>query len=229
RLQRRRTLPDQPESVAPPEHGESPGSSRGVVRRRLRRAGRRRCTRRTGRGRVWPGRVRGRGGRMVERLTGWPALRWVGLAIAFLALGAWLRGCWMPEPAVVYRDVVVPREVLVRGEPDTVVRWRERIVYRTVTAEQRASAPGAAASDVQAFCAAAGWIAPGAPASPVPDADTLPGSAAVAAVGAPSSPSLPRPAAPLAFARSGRFDGRTLDLWAVTSAGDLRRETFRVR
>lgn len=185
---------------------------------------------------------------MVERLTGWPVLRWVGLAIAFLALGAWLRGCWTPEPAVVYRDVVVDSADIVRGEPDAQAGLLERLTRPVARPEQRATAPGAAAGDVRAFCLAAGYqpatsdrSAPGEPA-PGP-AGGVPPDGSDFSTGNQEHPPAPSPTPPtprlphglqpdpatVALIRSGRFDGGTLVLWAVTSAGDLRRETFRVR
>src|SRR5690606_36205569 len=117
----------------------------------------------------------------VERLTGRPAFRAFGFAAAFLPLGAWLRGCWAPEPAIVYRDVVVDSAELVRGEPDTDVGLLERLAHPVARPEQRATAPGAAAGDVRAFCLAAGYppatsdrSAPGEPA-PGPSGGVPPG------------------------------------------------------
>lgn len=190
---------------------------------------------------------------MVERLTSWPAIRWIGFAIAFLALGAWLRGCWAPEPAVVYRDVVADSAVIVGGEPDADVGLLERVAHPVARPEQRATAPGAAAGDVARFCLAAGYTlptgrsAPGEPA-PGPAGGVPPGASpsssspelagtptAPAHAAAPSEPPSGLPPAlrpdPVAIAliRSGRVGLRETELWLVRSSGDLVRESYRVR
>lgn len=191
---------------------------------------------------------------MVERLTSWPAIRWIGFAIAFLALGAWLRGCWGPEPAIVYRDVVVDSAVIVRGEPDADVGLLERIAHPVARPEQRATAPGAAAGDVARFCLAAGYVppstdrsAPGDPASgpaggvppgvslPSPHPELAGAPTAPAPAAAPSEPpsGLPHALRPepetVALIRSGRVGLRETELWLVRSSGDLVRESYRVR
>lgn len=53
-----------------------------------------------------------------------------------------------------YRNVIVPVKVIERREPDTVLRWRDRIVERTVAPQAVATAPGGAQPTVDAFCAA---------------------------------------------------------------------------
>ena len=84
-----------------------------------------------------------------------------GLALVALVLvvgaAAFVAGRRTARP-VEYRRVIVPA---VAPAPDTVVRWRERVIYRTVQAEQRAEAPGAGSQDVAEFCRAA--AAAGAP------------------------------------------------------------------
>jgi hypothetical protein len=74
------------------------------------------------------------------------------IAIAALSLALVWQHCTGPEPLTVYRNVEVPVEVIVEAEPDTVVRWRERIVYRTVEPERVATATGGGQADVEAFC-----------------------------------------------------------------------------
>lgn len=75
----------------------------------------------------------------------------VGVAIAALA-GVWVGRVSAPDPPPVYREVEVPVERIIEREPDTVVRWRERLVVQTVTPRQIATAPGGAADHVSAFC-----------------------------------------------------------------------------
>lgn len=125
-----------------------------------------------------------------------------GLALAFLA-----GRCSSPPGPVTYERVIVPESVLVRSAPDTIVQWRERVVYRTVQAEPRAEAPGAAETDVARFCALAR------------DTVRITDTVHVAAAAPPR----------LALAYAGRFDGRRLSLWEITSDGARVREDFRVR
>ena len=82
---------------------------------------------------------------MKEKLTS-PILWLIVGAAAFYTLS--------PAPQeIVYPEVIVHRAAIEALEPDTVVRWRERIVTRIVQPEQVATAPGGAESDVAAFCA----------------------------------------------------------------------------
>ena len=120
--------------------------------------------------------------------------------------GALLLYLLTPSPEPEYRDVQVPVEVLVASEPDTVIQWRERIVYRTVERETRATAPLGAATDVAAFCAVGVTEPPDTVFLPSPVPDRVP-----------------------ALVRSGAYDGRTLKLWEAQADGDLALETFRVR
>jgi len=57
-----------------------------------------------------------------------------------------------PDPPVRYERVEVPKEVIIEQEPDTVVRWRERVVYRTPEPTQIAVAVDAAIPAVESFC-----------------------------------------------------------------------------
>lgn len=76
----------------------------------------------------------------------WPLL-------AALAAGL-LLGRGGRREIVLYRRVEVPVKEIERVERvDTVVTWRERVLYRTVPAVQIALAPGGAAQDVGRFCA----------------------------------------------------------------------------
>jgi hypothetical protein len=74
--------------------------------------------------------------------------------ILWLIIGAAAFYALSPGPReIIYPEVIVHRSVIEAQEPDTVMRWRERIVTRIVQAEQVATAPGGAESDVGAFCA----------------------------------------------------------------------------
>jgi len=135
---------------------------------------------------------------------------YVGAVLLFAVVGvvAFVAGRVTADTRVEYRRVIVPA---VAPAPDTVVRWRERIVYRTVQAEQRAEAPGTGAREVAAFCGAAA-----AATDTVRVVDTV----RVAAAPAP-------PARRLALAYAGRYDGRRLELWSLLSDGGRQHESFR--
>lgn len=137
---------------------------------------------------------------------------------AFMAAVLVVRaGIGDPEPR--YRDVVVHDTVLIRQEPDTVVRWRDRIVHVYPEAEQVATAPDAAQPDVVGFCTAAGWNPPGAPAL---TADT--------AADAPLRHPIPvARLPPRLLIRSGTYDDGSLALFGVLSTGDLQRRDYDVR
>ena len=75
---------------------------------------------------------------------------WAGLGAAAL-VGFGLGRCGSPDP--VYRNVEVPVEVVREVERvDTVISWKERVVFRTLPPVTIATAPGGAQSDVEAFC-----------------------------------------------------------------------------
>jgi len=57
-----------------------------------------------------------------------------------------------PEPRIDFDRVIVHREAIERLEPDTVVRFVERIRWLTPPPISIAVAPGGGAEDVQAFC-----------------------------------------------------------------------------
>ena len=76
-------------------------------------------------------------------------LIWVVFAAVVFAM-AWLL---KPTSASVYREVGVPVEVIREVERvDTVVTWRERIVYREAEPVTVATADGGGVSDLTAFC-----------------------------------------------------------------------------
>lgn len=79
--------------------------------------------------------------------------RWVPWIILPLA-GAGLFYVLSPgyDP-VIYREVIVPAARILEQEPDTVVKWRERIVTVEVQPEQIATAPLGGMNDLAAFCA----------------------------------------------------------------------------
>lgn len=84
------------------------------------------------------------------------------MVVAVVALLIGLAVGWMlrPDPSadIRYRTVHVEREAIEALEPDTIVRWRERIVYRTVPIEQVAIADSAGVDDIEDFCDAAGFV-----------------------------------------------------------------------
>lgn len=124
-----------------------------------------------------------------------------------------LQRCFAPDPEVRYRDVQVPVEVLVAQEPDTVVQFRERIVFRRVEAEQVATAPAAAIPDVFAFCSSAGWHQAQRELALQPGADTL----------------IVQPAPPTQLLlRSFVYDRGALTLIGPRSNGDLWRGDYQV-
>ncbi len=71
-----------------------------------------------------------------------------GAAVGAIALWA---VAW-PEEVVRYERVEVPVERIIEREPDTVVRWLERIRVVTPDPVQIAIAPGGAAPEVARFC-----------------------------------------------------------------------------
>lgn len=107
------------------------------------------------------------------------------------------------------REVLVPVRVVEQREPDTVVRWRERIVTRVVRADQVQTAQGGAVDVVERFCAR--------------DTVYLEGR------------SLEVPRDTVALLRSGSlrqgrfFRGDLLTLTGPISTGDLRQLDYRTR
>lgn len=128
-----------------------------------------------------------------------------------------------PQPEPTYRNVEVPVERIVEVERiDTLVQWRERIVYKHIPATQVATAPDAGQPDVDTFCA-----------------DVV--ERALAGAQPDTAPRLQegqdiRPAAPATLLlrsvrhNDGWFFGRdALILTGPTSTGDLRQLTYGVR
>lgn len=78
------------------------------------------------------------------------ALRIVG----GMTLGVFLWANFAPQGEPEYRDVIVEKKVIETVEKvDTLVTWKERIVYVTRKAETVATAPDGAREDVLRFCA----------------------------------------------------------------------------
>lgn len=79
-------------------------------------------------------------------------------ALLWVAVGALVAWVLHPGPQTLQGPPVVTTvERVVREEPDTVVRWRERVVYRTPEPIVREIAVNGALPDVANFCGAAGW------------------------------------------------------------------------
>lgn len=79
---------------------------------------------------------------------------WTWLAIAFaVAGGAWIGHAYGASKPPVYNRVEVPVEKIREVERvDTVIHWREKIVYRTAKPVTVATSEGGARSDVERFC-----------------------------------------------------------------------------
>lgn len=74
--------------------------------------------------------------------------------IALPVLGAGLFYVLDPtRDPVMYAEVIVPAARILEQEPDTVVKWRERIVTVEVQPDVVATAPLGALNDLTAFCA----------------------------------------------------------------------------
>ena len=151
-------------------------------------------------------------------------MKWV-LHLAPLALmlvvGAFLGHVLTPDPPPLYSTVTVTDTLIRQVERvDTVVSWRERIVYRRPPAETRATAPGGAVPDVSAFCADA---VESALAAAAPDSTPA------------ASPRSTSVSAPTLLLRSIREEPGWLPLTSTRliatgplSTGDLRQLTYRV-
>lgn len=131
------------------------------------------------------------------------------LVIAFIfASGLWLGRCGQAaREDAEFQTIYVPRTVLIHTEPDTVVQWREKVVYRTVKPTQVVVADSGATETVEKFCRAA----------------ELTDSTSGNATSGPTSSVVP------ALIRSGSFDGKNLYLFEAVANGDLRRSEFHVR
>ena len=80
--------------------------------------------------------------------------RYGGLAILVVALtgGAVLGYALRSPPPPTYRTVEVPVEHIIEREPDTIVRWRDRIVEVAATPEIVARARRGGQAEAEAFC-----------------------------------------------------------------------------
>lgn len=141
------------------------------------------------------------------------ALTVVLAGLAGLALG--MAASRRSAPVVRYQQVRVTDTLLVQGEPDTVVLWRERLVHPVVKPQQVATSATGGVSTVTDFCG---------PSKP----PALHGDSAthLAAAGDSSPPSPPAPARMLLL-RSGTFDGRELRLWGALNTGEGWTGTYR--
>lgn len=123
-----------------------------------------------------------------------------------------------------YSDVIVEPAQLAVGEPDTVVKFIERIRNPVVEPRQVARAPQAGVPDVSAFCSAAGWT----PDEPIPVRPNLAGADNDAPPERTSD--LATPARdPRLLVSSWSHDGRTLKVWGPLSTGDKAQLTYDVR
>ena len=135
--------------------------------------------------------------------------------IVWLVVGAGAFYAFSPGPReIIYPEVIVHRAVIEAQEPDTVVKWRERIVTRIVQPEQVATAPGGAVSDVAGFCA-----------DTVVRVDTLPGRVDTVRV-VPDPRLLIRS---FSLDESWFFRSDRLTITGPLSTGDLRQFSYRTR
>lgn len=143
------------------------------------------------------------------------APRWVPWVLLPLA-GAFLFYVFDPtRDPITYREIIVPAARILEQEPDTVVRWRERIVYIEVQPEVVATAPLGALDDLQAFCAPSMMPPSSGPPAPV-----------VVTAAARDTVSVGR----AVVHKDGWFWFKDdLTVTAFTNYGDLRAEHFRVR
>ena len=72
------------------------------------------------------------------------------LLLVFVAGAAGFSARRPPPP--VYRTVEVPVERIIEREPDTIIRWRDRIVTVAAEPEIVATAKGGGEAEVEAFC-----------------------------------------------------------------------------
>ena len=72
------------------------------------------------------------------------------LLLVCIAAAAGFSARRVPPP--VYQRVEVPVERIIEREPDTIIRWRDRIVTVAAEPEIVATAEGGAEAEVEAFC-----------------------------------------------------------------------------
>lgn len=146
----------------------------------------------------------------------------LGAALLWATAGALALFLLLPAPPpepVPY--IITHTEVLEAREPDTVVRWRERIIYRTPEPDQVVTAPGGGSDELAAFCAEA--MARAIDASQPEFAHPIPRP----------SPMVPGPGRLLLrsvrFQEGFLFRPDRLYLTGPTSGGDLRETAFTTR
>lgn len=91
----------------------------------------------------------------------------VALVLVLLVGAASLGRCTapIPNPETILERVIVTDTLIVESEPQVEIRWRDRIVYRTIEPTQVAEAPTGGMADLQAFCA---------PSAALPGPDSVP-------------------------------------------------------
>lgn len=72
-----------------------------------------------------------------------------GAALGLITAFGVTRACERPLPPIKYTEFIIDTII---GEPDTVVQWRERVVFRTIEPEFVAEQPGGATDAVEQFC-----------------------------------------------------------------------------
>ena len=139
-----------------------------------------------------------------------------GIALLAAALAWNLK----PTPPPQYREVVVHDTIITQSEPDTVVRWRERVVTRIVRPESEATSESGGEGIRDAFCAPDTII----------QVDTLAGDT-VYVVNRNAGPST----TPIWLLRSVTtqpawfFGSDQIQLTGPLSTGGLKQATYRVR
>jgi hypothetical protein len=138
--------------------------------------------------------------------------------------GAFLLGrSSAPRAAIPFRRVAVAESAFHRAKPDTVVRWRERIVSPPVRAQLVATSTGAERGTVTRFCAPAKAGKPEAKRQ-------APGAlAAVHDTAAADTGAVDETGERALLLTAGRYDGRALSLWGALSDGDGWTATYPVR
>lgn len=155
------------------------------------------------------------------------------LAGALLSHGAlYLLGWRAPSDTPHYPRVQVDSATIVQHEPTPEPGRMQQITRPVSRPDVVATAPGAAAGDVAAFCVAAGWSPKSdekrtTPTVPVTKAAPAVTKAADAATTLP--PALQVQQLPQSLIRSGTIGRRTTDLWGVSSSGNLWRASYQVR
>lgn len=140
----------------------------------------------------------------------------------FLPLFAF-RSCNDQEPELRFVEVTVADTVLIAAAPDTVVRWREKILRPVVEPARVAVAPTAGLADVERFCAAAGYR------PPLPAADLARPSIARPSPVEPQRASVFTPPERVLLVSAWTHDGEQLRVWGPRSDGSKAELTYKVR